>query len=249
MKKHNLFIVPYAAIGSTSGHLSVRSRSRRLDTRSFQPRHYNGDVQPSLPAWLPLRGRGVGAIFLLLFWYAMMPAVAKADAPPTPSQFTEAEIRIFIDAHNAERNAVGAPPVEWDQDIAAYAQDYANQLAMTGKFEHMDRDQRKKLDQGENLHWTSKADRNYETRRCTESWASEKVNPKTGQSVYVRGLTYDEIKEQNPGHVLGHYTQVIWRTSTRVGAGIAEIRTGPKKGGYVVVARYTPRGNRGSRVP
>jgi len=210
---------------------------------------YQYEVQAASPVEAIFSRQRIVVMLISLTTIALMPKATYAAPPQTPSVFTEAEIKTYLDAHNVERAEVGAPPAVWDKDVAAYAQAYADHLAQTGKFEHMPRDQRKSLDQGENLYWGSRPDREYQVRSSTESWASEKMNPKTNQPVYVTGLTYDEIKERNPGHVLGHYTQVIWRTSKRIGAGIAEIKTGRYKGGYIVVGRYAPRGNRGSRRP
>ncbi|KAG9141223.1 hypothetical protein Leryth_001705 [Lithospermum erythrorhizon] len=35
----------------------------------------------------------------------------------------------YVDAHNAARSQVNVPPVTWDTNLAAYAQNYANQRA------------------------------------------------------------------------------------------------------------------------
>ena len=40
-----------------------------------------------------------------------------------------------------------------------------------------------------------------------------------------------------------HYTQMVWRGTTRIGAGKAVIASGPYKGLTVPVCNYTPRGN------
>ena len=243
------FIVKYRAIGSALRYASTPAHVVKSDASPLQQQDRELDRQPLCRGWLQFRSQSFVSVSILLCSCGVIQSVAQAEPPQTPSVFTEAEIKTYIDAHNVERAEVGAPPAVWDKDVAAYAQAYANHLAQTGEFKHIDREQRKSLDQGENLYWGSRPDRDYQVRRCTESWASEKINPKTNQPVYVAGLTYDEIKERNPGHVLGHYTQVIWRTSKRIGAGIAEIKTGRYKGGYVVVGRYAPRGNRGSRIP
>ena len=41
----------------------------------------------------------------------------------------------------------------------------------------------------------------------------------------------------------GHYTQVVWRSTARVGAGKAKLATGPQAGAWVLVANYDPPGN------
>ena len=61
-------------------------------------------------------------------------------------------------------------------------------------------------------------------------------------SIYIP-FRYNEIKDYdyNRGGYqsgTGHFTQIIWKTTTKVGVGIA------KRGNIVVVvARYTPQGN------
>lgn len=165
------------------------------------------------------------------------------------SQFTPTDRAVFLRLHNSERREVGAPPLKWDHKLAAYAQAHANRLAETGEFVHMSRELRRKLDHGENIFWGSRKDPRYHAERCSKSWASEKFDKKTGKSIFVKGTIYNNYKKKYPGKVIGHWTQMIWRSTTKVGAGIARIKKGKYKGGYVVVARYNPRGNRGSRAP
>lgn len=172
---------------------------------------------------------------------------AMAQGAPTPSTFSPQEQQAYVEAHNVQRREVGARPVTWDHQLAAHAQAHANYLAQTGKNEHMSRDERRRLDQGENIARSSGRTREGTIARSTQRWVEEKFN--NGQHVYVPGITYREIKNRNPGHVLGHYIQMIWGNSRRIGAGVAQIQTGSRKGGYVVVARYGPRGNRNSEIP
>jgi uncharacterized protein YkwD len=42
----------------------------------------------------------------------------------------------ILNAHNAYRSQVGVPPLQWSDNLAASAQQWANQLAATGTFEH-----------------------------------------------------------------------------------------------------------------
>lgn len=60
---------------------------------------------------------------------------------------------------------------------------------------------------------------------------------------YKQHFRYDEIKDydfKNPGfsQVTGHFTQVIWKSSTKLGAAFA--RSGNQ---IIVVAHYAPAGN------
>ena len=36
-------------------------------------------------------------------------------------------IQDYLSVHNAARAEVGVPPLKWDENVAAYAQNYANQ--------------------------------------------------------------------------------------------------------------------------
>ena len=56
-------------------------------------------------------------------------------------------------------------------------------------------------------------------------------------------LDYDhKTGESINGKAVGHYTQVVWKKSTKVGVGMATTKVG--KWTYIyVVARYKPRGN------
>src|SRR5450432_1896068 len=42
----------------------------------------------------------------------------------------------FLKVHNDARSAVGAAPLQWSDKLAAYAQEWAEQMAKSGKFEH-----------------------------------------------------------------------------------------------------------------
>jgi len=42
----------------------------------------------------------------------------------------------ILNAHNNYRTEVEVPPLQWSEDLAASAQQWANKLAQTGTFEH-----------------------------------------------------------------------------------------------------------------
>ncbi|HUB85502.1 MAG TPA: CAP domain-containing protein [Rhizomicrobium sp.] len=154
---------------------------------------------------------------VLLFLIA---GTAMAQAAP----MTDFE-RDVLAAHNRERAAVGVPPLTWSDALAADAAPWAKHLAELGTLQHSRDDQR--LNEGENL-WMGTAG-GYTPTQMVSGWAREKRYFRPG--VFKNGLADD-------GQVIGHYTQMIWKTTTQVGCAMA---TG---GGYdVLVCRYAPPGN------
>lgn len=150
-----------------------------------------------------------------------------APAEQTGSAFTEAEADALVREHNGARDKVGVKQhVTWSKDLAKYAQEWADHIAQTGKFEH-----RRQPKYGESLA-AGPAER-YGAAEAAAAWLREKG-------------AYDAGKRE-PGKV-GHYTQVVWSRTTRIGAGKAVLKAGPMKGWTVVVCNYDPRGNvRGQR--
>jgi pathogenesis-related protein 1 len=68
-----------------------------------------------------------------------------------------------------------------------------------------------------------------------EAWAAEAKN-------YAAGTQLPSASEIKNFHS-GHYTQMVWRKTTEIGVGKAEIKTGRFKGSFVIVADYNPPGN------
>lgn len=122
-----------------------------------------------------------------------------------------------LQEHNRLRALHRVPPLTLDPTLNNYAQEWANNLAATGQFRH--RSDRK---YGENLYMTTASD----------------VGGRTPVTVW-----YNEIKFynfRNPGFSMetGHFTQVVWKSSTKLGCGKAK---GAK--GLYVVCNYNPPGN------
>uniref|UniRef100_A0A0K0FJA1 CAP domain-containing protein (inferred by orthology to a human protein) n=1 Tax=Strongyloides venezuelensis TaxID=75913 RepID=A0A0K0FJA1_STRVS len=133
------------------------------------------------------------------------------------SGFKDMKDRILKES-NEYRAAHDAKPLTVDSAIAQKAQAYAEHLAKIGKMQHDPTNQKNKL--GENL-----------------AFASPRI-----AHIGVKGW-YDEVKDYNfkkQGfrHGIGHFTQLVWKSSSKVGCGVA---AGSK--GVFTVCKYSPAGN------
>jgi hypothetical protein len=132
----------------------------------------------------------------------------------------------IVAAHNAERARVGMPPLSWDPALSVGAGIYAQQMAMTGMFQHSDRHARRGI--GENLWMGSHGAFSIET--MVGGWSSEKR--------YFRAGVFPNNSTTGSWDDVGHYTQMIWPTTTRVGCAIAST---PRID--YLVCHYSPAGN------
>jgi len=137
----------------------------------------------------------------------------------------------LLAAHNRERQAVGVPALAWDEDLAESARGWADQLASTGAFHHAPESAFRP--QGENL-WAGTRGA-YSIEEMVGAWAREKRYFKMG--TFPNNSTTGRVAD------VGHYTQLIWRQTDRVGCAIA---SGSRED--VLVCRYSNAGNyRGER--
>ncbi|KAL8720694.1 MAG: hypothetical protein Q9225_002487 [Loekoesia sp. 1 TL-2023] len=134
-----------------------------------------------------------------------------------------------LNIHNQARNdatQISSHPrgnLVWDDQLAANATAYAQQLASANQgLHHSSGDARP--NQGENLYWSKP---NGSLADASQGWVNEKQN--------YHGK---KIGEGDFGSY-GHYTQVIWPTTTNVGIGMAKAADG----GWFIVGRYSPTGN------
>ncbi|MBX7240189.1 MAG: hypothetical protein K1X92_00475 [Bacteroidia bacterium] len=136
------------------------------------------------------------------------------------------QIEAFVNSHNAVRAEVGTLPVKWSPKVAAFAQQWANQLA-NEKGCSLIHSQGNEY--GENIYQGSEIVLS-NPGLVVESWASEKPD-------YDGGVIKRSLKA-------GHYTQVIWGKTTEIGCGLAVC---PDKssffGSVIAVCNYNPGGN------
>ena len=124
--------------------------------------------------------------------------------------------REMVSAHNAVRADVNVAPLQWSAELAAIAKKWADTLLARRQFLHSD------SGYGENLFAITGGSVTPAT--VVGHWASESRNFDY-RSNACRGLC-------------GHYTQIVWRESRRVGCAVA--RGGGRE---VWVCNYDPPGN------
>ena len=133
----------------------------------------------------------------------------------------------LLAAHNAERARIGVPGLSWDPGLAADARAWADELAATGRFEHSPDDPGKPL-QGENL-WAGTPSA-FSPEAMVGLWVAEKSDYRPG--IFPSNSRSGDVER------VGHYTQLIWRESHRVGCASA---TGQRE--EFLVCRYSEAGN------
>ena len=130
-------------------------------------------------------------------------------------------------AHNQARQQYGVGPLVWDEGLERDAQDYARILARTGKFEH-DPQKGRNPQQGENL---------FVGTRTAYSYGSM-IGYLIEERRYYRPGRFPDVSRSGDWEDVGHYTQIVWPTTQRVGCAIAS----NEEDDYLV-CRYLPAGN------
>lgn len=133
----------------------------------------------------------------------------------------------LLAAHNRERSAHGIPALAWDPVLVAEAQAWGETLAASGEFEH-DPDTDGDDPQGENL-WAGTRGA-YAPEEMVGGWIEEKKHFRPGR--------FPDNSSTGDFADVGHYTQLMWRESDRVGCALAE---GAEE--EVLVCRYRTAGN------
>ncbi|XP_058751540.1 pathogenesis-related protein 1A-like [Vicia villosa] len=131
----------------------------------------------------------------------------------------------YVNAHNAARSQVGVSDIAWDDTVAAFAQNYANQrkdcqLIHSGGGGRY----------GENIAVSSGG---MSGTDAVKLWVDEKSD-----------YDYDS-NTCAAGKVCGHYTQVVWRNSVRLGCA----KVSCDNGGTFITCNYDPPGNYNGEKP
>ncbi|XP_068723223.1 Golgi-associated plant pathogenesis-related protein 1-like isoform X1 [Montipora capricornis] len=143
--------------------------------------------------------------------------------------FSQQELNGLIE-HNLFRAIHGVPDMTLNRTMCNAAALWAKEIAENGSLVHSDEDQRP--GQGENLSMGCSSDTPQTVKEAVDNWYNEVCNP-----------GYEGLGEVDTGPMeAGHFSQVIWKKSTKLGIGRAEIELNGMKCAFVV-GRYEPAGN------
>ncbi|KAJ4709370.1 Pathogenesis-related protein 1 [Melia azedarach] len=152
------------------------------------------------------------SIFLLL--------ISTSNGLTTPNNNNMRLANQFLLPHNAARYAIRMPLLRWDVKLARYAQSYANQRRFDCALKHSNGPY------GENIFWGSGF--GWTPAQAVAAWLSEKK------------LYNYWSNSCSGGKECGHYTQIVWRTTSRVGCASVNCFGGR---GVFITCNYDPPGN------
>jgi pathogenesis-related protein 1 len=174
-----------------------------------------------------LRGYLMKLKFIAGFFIAVLMAF--------PTYAGEIDAAAFVDAHNKWRAKEGITErLNYSADLAVAAQAWADELKNVDRCNM--RHSKPKGKYGENIFWASAltwSDGHIELQKISpeqvvDSWGHEKED-------------YDYTNNRcAQGKVCGHYTQIVWRTTTKVGCAVAVCEDVYEQ---VWVCQYQPAGN------
>ncbi len=139
---------------------------------------------------------------------------------------------MVLAVHNRERAAVSVPPLMWSDKLAADAKAWADHLATLGKIVHcVNVPGCDTHGEGENLasggHTTT-----VPIAQNMQGWIAEKN-------------VFQGLPSATGTDVVGHYTQMVWKSTTQIGCGTASGGPNDNQGWDILVCRYLPWGNTG----
>lgn len=145
--------------------------------------------------------------------------VSPRAVSPEPS--TDTWKGDVLEAHNERRALHGCLPLKWSDECFKLAKKQADACQKKGGLFH-DNLEGPSGRHGQNGYWCSAPGSTADA--CVESWYNELYDP---------GYDFEQ-----PGFKsgIGHFTQVVWKTSTHVGMAVSE-------DGRFVFANYNPAGN------
>ncbi|XP_066581946.1 uncharacterized protein [Prorops nasuta] len=161
---------------------------------------------------------------------------------------TDEEKKILVDKHNEYRKHVasgketkGSPgpqpaaknmqDLEWDDEIAEVAQAWADQC----DFSHDQCRDIPRFQVGQNIASSSASEeKKGDVSKLVDMWYNE-----------VNNFNKDEVKKFSGANFMkiGHYTQLVWAKTNRLGCGLIEYHTADNWYNTFLVCNYGPTGN------
>jgi hypothetical protein len=149
----------------------------------------------------------------------------------------------IVEQHNVVRamvkTATPLPPVTWSADLAKYAQEWTDQTCMNPMHRTNPSLNGQRL--GENLYASGGTADTAPGKHAVDGWGGE-------VACYTNGtfMGTDKCDMQCTTNMhsdgCGHYTQVVWRASTKIGCGATTCGSGFNTR-TEVICNYAPAGN------
>uniref|UniRef100_A0A8I7BHM1 SCP domain-containing protein n=2 Tax=Hordeum vulgare subsp. vulgare TaxID=112509 RepID=A0A8I7BHM1_HORVV len=158
----------------------------------------------------------IGLLLAVALGNAALVAVVDAGYPRGGGGDYRAQ---FLFQQNAARAAMGLPALRWDERVAAYARSYAESRRGDCALVHSPGPY------GENLFWGSGT--GWAPAQAVGAWLAERPR-------------YDYWSNRCTGGMCGHYTQIVWRGTARVGCAMVDCYNGR---GTFITCNYDPPGN------
>jgi hypothetical protein len=163
-----------------------------------------------------------------LAFAALVSLAVPAAARPVLQGATGAIAERLLAAHNRERAAVGAPPLQWDSTLAAHAASYGPVLASLRALVHSPRDGRP----GERENLAKAWHGAMSPEMLVDMWSRERHLMVPGSYLFPATSRTGRWED------IAHYTQMVWPTTTHVGCAIYSTDWD------YLICRYSPPGNK-----
>jgi len=150
------------------------------------------------------------------------------------SQLTQDQKKA-LKVHNDAREDVGTPPLAWSEKLEKQALMYAKILARKDEKQNMKHSQ---TNDGEKMTYSYSA-KSQDGVTIPIFSSTPPTDASVGWYEEIKHYRYSKIKKRRIGPPIGHYMQMVWKNTKKVGVAYAD----SKKGSVYVVARCFPAGN------